>query len=330
MKKSVTVVCIREVGSPLDVVRVENWELPGLQPHQVVVEMKAAPINPADINVLEGRYIVRPALPAVIGNEGVGVVSECGSAVTNLKPGQRVIAPARMGSWCEAFVADADELIPVPSDIPVEQAAMLAVNPPTAWRMLHDIVPLKPGDWVIQNAANSGVGRSVIQIARAKSWRTVNVVRRKELVDELKAEGGDVVITDEQPFAKQVREWTGGAELLLGLNAVGGDSAREVSKALSAHGTLVTYGAMSKQPILVDNGSLIFKDVRFRGFLITEWYRLASRQEKEAMLGEIAALIRSGKLKSPVEKTYRLADAKEAIRHASQDKRGGKILFAMH
>ncbi|MSR64259.1 MAG: alcohol dehydrogenase [Verrucomicrobiae bacterium] len=329
MKKSVTVVCIREVGSPLDVVRVEKWELPGLQPHQVVVEMKAAPINPADINVLEGKYIIRPTLPAVIGNEGVGIVAECGSAVTNLKVGQRVIAPARMGSWCDAYVSDANELIPVPSDIPIEQAAMLAVNPPTAWRMLHDIVPLKHGDWVIQNAANSGVGRSVIQIAKAKGWRTVNVVRRKELIDELKAEGADVVITDEQPFAKQVRELTGGAELLLGLNAVGGDNAREVSKALSAHGTLVTYGAMSKQPILVDNGSLIFKDVRFRGYLITEWYRRASRQQKVEMIGESASLMKQGKVKSPVEKTYRLEEAKEAVRHASQDKRGGKILFVM-
>src|ERR1051326_82127 len=329
MKKSVTVVCIREVGSPLDVVRVEQWELPGFQPHQVVVEMKAAPINPADINVLEGKYIVRPTLPAVIGNEGVGIVAECGSAVTNLKPGQHVIAPARLGSWCEAYVADANELIPVPSDIPIEQAAMLAVNPPTAWRMLHDIVSLKPGDWVIQNAANSAVGRFVIQIARAKGWRQVNVVRRKELIDELKAEGADVVITDEQPFAKQVREWTGGAEILLGLNAVGGESAREVSKSLSAHGTLVTYGAMSRQPIQIDNGSLIFKDIRFRGFLITEWYRRVSYEQKAEMIGEIASLMKQSKLKAPIEKTYRLEEAKEAVRHASQGMRSGKILFVM-
>lgn len=329
MKKKVTVVCLREVGVPEQAALVEQWRLPEVLPHQVLVEMKAAPINPADLNVLEGKYVVRPTLPAVVGNECVGVVAQCGSAVRGLSVGQPVIAPARIGSWCEAYVADASELVPVPSDIPIEQAAMLAVNPPTAWRMLHDIVTLKPGDWVIQNAANSGVGRCVIQIAHHFGWKTVNIVRRTELIAELKAEGADVVITDEQPFSKRIRELTGSAEILLGLNAVGGDSAREVSKALSAHGTLVTYGAMSKQPIQVDNGQLIFKDIRFRGFLITEWFRRASTQEKQELFAQIAPLMKQGKLKVPIEKTYRLTEAKNAIRHASQSGRSGKILFVM-
>src|ERR1041384_4143789 len=115
MKKNVTVVCFYETGVPEEVVRVEKWELPPIQPHQVLVEMEAAPINPADLNVLEGKYPVRLALPAGVGNEGVGVVAQCGSAVRDLQTGRRVIAPVRIGSWCEAYVADASELISVPS-----------------------------------------------------------------------------------------------------------------------------------------------------------------------------------------------------------------------
>ena len=73
---------------------------------------------------------------------------------------------------------------------------MLKINPLTAWRMLHDFVRLEKGDWVIQNAANSAAGRAVIQIAHELGYRTVNVVRRKELIEELRAEGGDVVLLD--------------------------------------------------------------------------------------------------------------------------------------
>jgi NADPH:quinone reductase-like Zn-dependent oxidoreductase len=329
MKKKVTVVCLREVGAPEQAASVEQWELPPLQPGQVLVKLEAAPINPADLNVLEGKYPACITLPAVIGNEGVGVIAECGSAVTGLRVGQRVIAPVSIGWWCEARVLDASEAVPLHDDLPLEMAAMMAVNPPTAWRMLHDFVALKPGDWIIQNAANSAVGRFVIQIARSKGWRTVNVVRRKEWIAELKAEGADVVVTDEQPFAKQVRELTAGAGIQLGLNAVGGDNAREVAKSLGTHGTLVTYGAMSRQPLQIDNGSLIFRDIRFRGFWISEWFRNAAPQQKRELFDQLLPLVREGKLHAPVEKTYRLEQAKEAIRHASQSSRAGKVLLVM-
>lgn len=329
MKNKVTVVCIREVGNPEQVVRVEQWELPPLQPHQVLVEMKAAPINPADLNVLEGKYPFAPPPPCVVGNEGVGVVAECGAAVEDLQVGQPVIAPARVGSWCEAYVAAGSELVALPTGVPLEQAAMLAVNPPTAWRMLHDFVPLNPGDWVIQNAANSGVGRSVIQIARHLGWRTVNVVRRKELIPELQGLGADVVVTDEEQLSNQIRDLTGGAQALLGLNAVGGDSARRMARSLAPHGTLVTYGAMSRQPLQIENGLLIFKDIRFRGFVITQWMRSAGTEQRRELFAELVPLVQKGELHVPAEKKYRLQDARAAVRHASQSGRSGKILFVM-
>ena len=329
MKKTVTVICHHEYGSPEDVAQVEVWDTPTIAPNQVLVDMKASPINPADINRFEGKYPIRSPLPAIAGNEGVGIIAETGSAVSNFRLGQPVISLDRVGNWCEAYAADAKSLIPLPDDISLEQAAMLSVNPPTAWRMLEAFVSLKPGDWVIQNAANSGVGRAVIQIARLRGLKTINVVRRADLIPELEAEGADVVVTDEIPLSKQIRDLTDNGDARLGLNAVGGESAREIAKSLSDHGVLVTYGAMGLQPLQMSNSLLIFKDLQFRGFWINAWYKRADIGEIHEMFDQLIPLVTSGKLTIPVEKTYPLTDAKDALVHACQSGRQGKILFVM-
>ena len=329
MNRTVTVVCNREYGNPDEVIRVESWELPSLKPNCVLVEMKASPINPADLNLIEGRYLLRPPLPVIPGIEGVGVIAETGSEVNGLRVGQPVIAPNRIGFWCEAYVTDASTVIPLPSEIPIEQAAMLSVNAPTAWWMLTDYASLEPGDWIIQNAANSGVGRFIIQIARHQGLKTLNVVRRTELIPELEAEGADIVVTDEVPLSKQIRDLIGHDEAKLGLNAVGGDSAHEIAKSLAAHGTLVTYGAMGLQPLQVANGLLIFKDIRFRGFMLSHRSKRTAPEDIQEMFEHIFALSKTGKLKVPIAKTYLLEAGRDAIVHAAQNRRSGKILFVM-
>jgi trans-2-enoyl-CoA reductase len=202
---------------------------------------------------------------------------------------------------------------------------MLAVNPPTAYRMLTDFVSLQPGDWIIQNAANSAVGRCVIAIAKANGFHTINVVRRDELIPELEALGADIVLTDKTPISRQVT----GKEIKLGLNAVGGESARQLAKTLAPHGTLVTYGAMGREPLRLDNGLLIFRDIRFRGLWISDWYRHATRADITAMFTELRPLIRAGKFCVPVEKVYPLAQVRDALAHAARDQRAGKILLAL-
>src|SRR5205823_3053442 len=150
--------------------------------------------NPADLNQIEGKYPVRAQLPATPGFEGAGVVAEVGRAVTNIAVGALVILPHNIGTWRDALAVNADELVVVPAGIKPVHAAMLKINPMTAWCLLHDYVDLARGDWLIQNAANSAAGRAVIQIARELGYKTVNVVRRSELIDELRAEGGDVIL----------------------------------------------------------------------------------------------------------------------------------------
>lgn len=326
---NVSAIVVREVGKPVEVVRVEPWEVRDPGPGEVLVRMLAAPINPADLNALEGTYPVRPPLPGVPGAEGVGEVIATGPGVEEPAIGARVLIPQGVGTWCEACVAAADSLIEVPADLDVLQTAMLRVNPPTAWRMLHDFVKLSPGDWIIQNAANSGVGRSVIQICRSLGVRSVNVVRRPELIPELEAEGADVVLVDGSDVVETVKARASGAGVRLALNAVGGESALNLANVLARGGIHVTYGAMGRKPIRIPNALLIFKDIAFRGFWVTRWFRESNREQRDEMFAPLVDLVRRSSLKVSVAATYPLSEAKRAIEHASTEARGGKVLFRM-
>jgi len=311
----------------MEVLRVETRPWPQSHPDEVVVEMRAAPINPADLNAIEGKYPLRPTLPATPGFEGAGVVVELGANVNNIDSGALVILPHNLGTWCQAAAVKADELVVVPPGIEPVQAAMLKINPMTAWRLLHDYVELKRGEWLIQNAANSAAGRAVIQIARELGYKTVNVVRRAELVEELRSEGADVVLVDGENLRDEVKTATGSAPICLALNAVGGESALHLTNTLAPESTMVTYGAMSLQPLKIPNGLLIFKDLRFRGIWINKWYDNATLPERMEAFHPLFEMARRGLLKTKVEKSYPLGQAKAAVAHAAQGKRSGKIIF---
>jgi trans-2-enoyl-CoA reductase len=251
-----------------------------------------------------------------------------GQNVSKLTIGSLVLLPHDIGTWREACAVKAEQLVVVPPEVDPVQAAMLKINPLTAWRLLHGYVELKASDWVIQNAANSAAGRAVIQIAHALGYKTVNVVRREELIEELRTEGGgDVVLMDGENLRDEVKKATGGAPIHLGLNAVGGESALRLMNCLAASGTLVTFGAMSLQPLKIPNGLLIFKDLRFRGIWINKWYDNATPAERMAAFNPIFEMTGRGLLQTKVEKTYSLSEIKAAVEHAARAQRRGKIIF---
>jgi len=327
MNTSINEAVYTTYGNPPDVLHVETRPWPTPTADEAVVKMRAAPINPADLNQIEGKYPVRPALPATPGFEGAGVVVELGANVKGLTNDAVVILPHNVGTWRDAVAVKTEDLVVVPEGIEPAQAAMLKINPLTAWRLLHDYVDLKKGDWLIQNAANSAAGRDVIQIARELGYKTVNVVRRAELVDELRAEGGDVVLVDGDKLRDEVKSATGGAPIRLGLNSVGGDSALRLANCLAPGGTLVSFGAMSLQPLKIPTGLLIFKDLRFRGIWINKWYDNATPSERMETFRPLFDMAKRGLLKTKIEKTYPLSDVKAAVAHAAQAKRSGKIIF---
>jgi trans-2-enoyl-CoA reductase len=327
MNKSINAAVYEKHGNPADVLNVETGPWPTPAADEAVVKMSAAPINPADLNQIEGKYPVRPELPATPGFEGAGVVVELGAGVKGITSGALVILPHNVGTWRDAVVVKARELVVVPDGIEPVQAAMLKINPLTAWRLLHDYVDLQKGGWLIQNAANSATGRDVIQIAHELGYKTVNVVRRAELVDELRAEGGDIVLVDGDNLREEVKSATGGASIRLGLNSVGGDSALRLANCLGPGGTLVSFGAMSLQPLKIPTGLLIFKDLRFRGIWINKWYDNATPSERMETFRSLFDMARRGLLKTKVEKAYPLSEVKTAVAHAAQSKRGGKIIL---
>jgi mitochondrial enoyl-[acyl-carrier protein] reductase / trans-2-enoyl-CoA reductase len=327
MSKTIKVVVYERHGKPGDVLQIKTEPWPKPAADEAVVAMRAAPVNPADINAIEGKYPARREVPAVPGFEGAGIVVEVGSNVATIRTGALVILPHNIGTWREAVAVRADDLIAVPPEIDPVYAAMLKINPTTAWRLLHDYVDLSRGDWVIQNAANSAAGRAVIQIARELGFKTVNVVRRAELIDELRAEGGDIVLVDGEKLRDEVKTATSGAAIRLGLNSVGGDSALRISNCLAFGGTLVSFGAMSMQPLKIPTGLLIFKDLRFRGIWINHWYDNATMAERMAAFNPLFDMAKRGLLKTKIEKTYSIDEAKEAVTHAMRDKRTGKIVF---
>ena len=314
-------------GNPADVLHVESRPWPTPAPGEVIVKMRAAPINPADLNQIEGKYPIRADLPATPGFEGAGIVVDAGTDVQGLTSGALVILPHNVGTWRDAVAVKADELVAVPADIKPVHAAMLKINPMTAWRLLHDYVELAPGDWLIQNAANSAAGSAVIQIAHQLGYKTVNVVRRSELIDELRAEGGDIVLVDSENLRREVEDAIGGPPIRLGLNAVGGESALRLANCLAPGSTLVTYGAMSLQPLKIPNGLLIFKDLRFRGIWINKWYDNATPAQRMEAFQHLFEMAKRGLLQTKVEQAYPLSEAKTAVARAARGQRSGKIIF---
>jgi mitochondrial enoyl-[acyl-carrier protein] reductase / trans-2-enoyl-CoA reductase len=314
-------------GNPADVLHVESRPWPTPDAGEVVVKMRAAPINPADLNQIEGKYPVRAELPATPGFEGAGIVAEADRNATKVATGALVILPHNVGTWRDAVAVKADELVVVPAGIEPMHAAMLKINPMTAWRLLHDYVDLERGDWLIQNAANSAAGRAVIQIAHELGYKTVNVIRRSELIGELRVEGGDVVLVDSENLRREVEDAIGGAPIRLGLNAVGGESALRLANCLAPGSTLVTYGAMSLQPLKIPNGLLIFKDLRFRGIWINKWYDNATPAQRMEAFQPLFEMAKRGLLQTKVEKAYPLSEAKTAVGHAARGQRSGKIIF---
>ncbi|MBN8459654.1 MAG: 2-enoyl thioester reductase domain-containing protein [Verrucomicrobia bacterium] len=310
----------------MDRLQCEPFSPTAPEPGEVLVKLLAAPVNPADLNFIEGTYGVKPALPATPGVEGCGEVVESRSA--DFQPGDRVIFLRRAATWASHTVVDASILFKLPPKIDPLQAAMLKVNPATAWRLLHGFGKPAAGEWVVQNAGNSAVGRCVIQLAKALGIRTVSFVRREELLTELTALGGDVVVMDNDEGLAAAKQAMGGAVAALAFNAVGGDSALRLMNLLREGGTHITFGAMAKRPLTVPNGLLIFRDLKLCGLWVTRWIENAPDAEVRSVYQDLAERVAAGSLLQPVDSTHALENFAAALGRLTAEDRAGKVLFA--
>ncbi|UZJ52328.1 hypothetical protein CBS101457_001648 [Exobasidium rhododendri] len=314
-------------GEPNEIIRAHQWTLPDPRPGQVLLKVGLASVNPADINVLQGVYPAKPSkrsLPGlddkvyIGGNEGYGIIEEAPGSSTLQQGDWVVFGKPQMGTWSSHMVCSEEDVIKIDrkdsTSLTPIMASTLQVNPATAYRMLHDFQCLKEGDVIIQNAANSAVGQAVVQIASRKlGVETINLVRGRPNISSLQddfakwsSDGAPAhlfkyeEIADRKSGAREkVKDLLAARKIKLGLNAVCGQDNMNMAKLMGPKSSLITYGAMSKQPFSVPAGLLIFQDFTMKGFMMNQWYASHSADERRELMKDLVTWYEEGSLQSP-------------------------------
>ncbi|MGC1441155.1 MAG: zinc-dependent alcohol dehydrogenase family protein [Burkholderiaceae bacterium] len=317
---------LTQYGNPSDGVTVRDDPAPEApKKGQVLVDIVGASINPAELLLIQGVYASKPPLPAPFGIECAGKVVAIGDDVTGLSVGDLVLCLPRE-NWAQQMLFDAAEVIALPAGVDPLQASMLKVNPATALMMLRDMRNMTAGDWVVQNAANSAVGRCLIRLAKTMGLNTINLVRRESLVADLTGEGADVVLVDGPDIAARVKETVDGNRSLA-IDAVGGEATLRLADCLSDEGLIVNYGLLSGQPCQLGAEQAIFRSISLRGFWLAKELRTMAPDAVRDLYRGLAQQVLDGHLAVPVEATYTLNDIGAALDHAMRDGRDGKILL---
>ena len=310
-------------GSPRDVLSVQESTPSPLPEGTARVDVLRAPVNPSDLATITGQYGSLPDLPATAGLEGIGRVREINGK--GLDVGSLVLLRGS-GTWATEVVYNIAELVPLP-EANVDQLSMLTVNPATAYLLLRDYVELKPGDWIIQSAANSAVGQYVTQLGKAREIKVACVVRREEARAELLANGADAVFLDGPDLAERV-EAELGTKMRLALDPVAGETLGYLAETLEQNGTLVLFGGLSARPAQVGVGPIIFNNVQIKGFWLMLWLQSASIKERAEVYGSLTQEIIAGRLHADVAAHYSLDQFIDALQAYDTPGRNGKILFA--
>ena len=264
-------------------------------------------------------------LPAVAGREGVGEVVEVGPGVDAKVKGKLVLMPESLGVWREYSKSKAEDLLLLPSLVPLNQLAVSALNPLTAWRLLHDLEYLREGDFIIQNAGNSAVGLCVIQFAKKMGVNCINLVRTSERVQDLQAFGAkDVWLMTTKRFQRSRSD--GWGKCVLALNSVGGRSALRLAKCLQGSGVHVTFGAMDASPVRFPTRNLIFDDLRFVGFWLDRWKSKQSPTNLRKALEEVLQPLALAEINYPIDRIFPLSDFPQALARNAES-RMGKVLL---
>ncbi|KQQ69839.1 hypothetical protein ASF70_21860 [Rhizobium sp. Leaf321] len=312
---------ISAFGEPRDVLRFADFPEPAAPgPNEVLVQLEASPLNPHDVYVIRGGFPVLPPTPGPVGNEGVGRVIGVGTDVDHLAIGDRVLLPIFTWLWRERMTISAKGLFALP-DADLHQLSMLGINPPTAALLLSEYASLEPGEWVVQNAANSGVGRAVIGVAKARGLKTLNIVRRPELVDELKEAGADVVLVAGDNTAAEAEQAVNGGRIGLGIDAIGGEAIGLLATIVSPRAAVVAYSILGSATMSIPAWSPIFKQVTVHGFFLGNPDSAAAAP---AAVREVLPLVVSGDLHTPISGVYPPSAIVEAAIHAE---RGGKVIL---
>ncbi len=317
-------------GEPVNVIEIVEEATPDPGPHEVTIRMEAAPIHLADLYCMQGKEQFEMPLPATPGFEGVGRISAIGSSVKEWSVGDRVFPHLASGTWRDELTVPTEGLLPAP-DGDADQLSLLPINPPTSYLILEDFGDLAPGDWIIQNAANSNCGRYLIELAKLRGIKTINVVRRPELIPELEALGGDVVLVDGDDLQERVAQATGGAPVKLGVDAVNGMATARIAECLQDGSTVLVYGMLTGEPCMLPPDVSFLRDIRLEGFYTIRQYAKRTQDEVRKIYDDLVELFANGHLTAKIAATYDLDQVKGAVAHAGRRgaDREGKIILTM-
>jgi mitochondrial enoyl-[acyl-carrier protein] reductase / trans-2-enoyl-CoA reductase len=317
------IMCTKFTGTAEDNVDVIEVETPSISEEEILIKMIAAPINPADLLLINNRHAYTIQLPSLIGIEGVGKIIDKGKNVEDLQIGDLVAVPFG-GTWRQMINKLATEVYLLPKDIDPLQASMLCVNPFTALGLLNG---LEKDDWIIQNAANSAIAQMIISIAAQKGIKTINIVRNENSAERLFKLGANEVIIGEDDLTNRVRKITNGKMVKRALDAVAGRSSGVLLECVESFGELWCYGLLSSDDIILPATKVVFGNATVKGFSRLSTVRNKSKIEIQNMVNEIVQLIKQGIISSPIQEIFPIDKAKEAVKLANQEGRSGKIII---
>lgn len=314
----------------------EELPTPTLAPGQALVRVLLSPINASDLHMVRGRYGYQPELPASPGIEGVGIVEALGPGVKAPTVGTRVVFIDTWNTWREQIVCPADKLVPVPDGLDDTAAAASYINPLTAWALTISTHKLKEGDWVLQTAAASSVGKFVLQLAQQYRFKTINVIRRREqeyIIRNLR--GNEVICTADEDLRSRLQELTAGKGVERAIDCVAGDISAEVARNLAPGGTMLVYGALSSHrqtdpakflmPLFAPR--LIYSTATVRGWWLPRWVPSQPLAEIRAATSDLLTMLSNGALTPPATSRHPVKEFQEAVRLADGEAGQEKVLL---
>ncbi len=324
------VIRFEQFGEPSQVLKLAEAPIPEPGKGEVRVRMIASPINPSDLLTVQGRYGVLPKLPATPGYEGVGIVDKAGPGLLGkFYVGRRVAVLNQNGAnWGEYVTLPAIRVVPVASDLPDAQVASFFVNPATVLAMARHVLKVPTGAWLLQSAAGSTLGRMMIKLGKHDGFKTLNIVRRHEAMDELTKLGADAVIcSTDGPIEEQVRKIVGNDGVSYAVDPVGGDTGTGVFNSLGIGGRMLVYGTLDDAPIRIDPRTMIAGRRVVEGFYLGHWAAERPKVKMLLLFREIADLIRKGVLATELGREFPLEAIGDAVREAENVGRHGKVLL---
>lgn len=315
-----------------DKIEFAETNMPDPQANEVLVQVKAAPVNPSDLIFISGKNPGARKVPLIPGFEGSGIVVKSGGgARADELVGKRVsfrAKPNHGGSWAEFAVTDADKCIPLLPEVSLVQGSMLQVNPLTAWSLV-DCAQKAGHHCAIQNAAASALGRMVIRFAAKRKLDLINIVRRPEQVKILADLGGSNVCDSSEPdFENQLSSLSSQLGATVAFDAIAGDATQQLLKVMAQQSEVWVYGGLSGAPSVVDPILLIYGQRSVRGFWGPPAFYALDENEFAAGIAEIQGGM-SNIFGSEVKATYPLQDFRKGLDLYRSEMTGGKVLFSM-